>query len=486
MTAPRVAVVGGGASGVVAAIQLVRAARAGLPLEIVVYDASDVPGRGVAYGTTDRVHLLNVPAARMSALDGDAEHFLRWLRSHDRDADAEDYRPRAEYAGYLADALAEHAVGARVRLVRSEVVDLRRTPSGFLVSHRTPHEDLVDDADAVVLAIGSPAPDPLAVDGVPLPDHDGHVENPWAAGAIDDLVERLGPDGSALLVGTGLTAVDLALSIEERCGPGVRVLALSRHGLLPRAQVVPRPQPWPLTPPSGDSPLTLAAVEEWVRAGVYAAAEAGVDWRAVVDGVRPHVATIWRRLPVGQRRQFLSGPCRVWEVHRHRMAPQVAARIDAMRASGRLRVLAGRLRRAVPSGTGWSVTVGVDGSEIDLGPAAVVNCTGPSTDPERCRGGLVAAMLARGLARPDVLGLGLDVTGAGEVRDRYGAADPQLRCVGPLRRGEAWESTAIPEIRGQAAAVAADLHRLLTPVIDRAPIPLERDAYPAASPPLLG
>jgi len=46
-----------------------------------------------------------------------------------------------------------------------------------------------------------------------------------------------------------------------------------------------------------------------------------------MDGLRPHWDMLWRRLPEHEQRRFLQHVARYWEVHRHRMAPQVAATV---------------------------------------------------------------------------------------------------------------------------------------------------------------
>jgi uncharacterized NAD(P)/FAD-binding protein YdhS len=75
---PVIAIVGGGASGTLLAAQLLRAGAA----RVVLIERAGRLGRGVAYGTGFAGHLLNVPAASMSALPDDPDHLLRFLREH--------------------------------------------------------------------------------------------------------------------------------------------------------------------------------------------------------------------------------------------------------------------------------------------------------------------------------------------------------------------------------------------------------------------
>jgi uncharacterized NAD(P)/FAD-binding protein YdhS len=228
---------------------------------------------------------------------------------------------------------------------------------------------------------------------------------------------------------------------------------------------VPAHPPWPLEPPHGTGPLTLARVEAYVRLEVDRARREGVDWRSVIDGLRPHLSTLWARMPDRERAQFLAGPVRAWEVHRHRMAPAVAASIVGFVERGRLAVLAGSLADLTERRDGWAVRIDARRRTQRLRPDVVINCTGPSSDTTRCRGPLVAALCRRGLIRPDALRLGLDTMPTGELRGRHGVADPALLAVGPLRKGALWESTAVPEIRKQAVEIARCLGvRLATEV----------------------
>jgi uncharacterized NAD(P)/FAD-binding protein YdhS len=205
---------------------------------------------------------------------------------------------------------------------------------------------------------------------------------------------------------------------------------------VPRTHVAPPPEPLERDPPA----RLLDLVRE-VRSGS--------PWRASVDGLRPHSVDLWRGLSEAEQRRFLRHLRPWWDVHRHRIAPQVAARIAAMRESGRLEVVAGRIARV----EGAAVTVARrGGGELRRSFAAAINCTGPEGNIERVQDKLIRALLASGRARPDRLGLGLDVDPDSRVRGS--GPSPALYAVGPLTRGAFWEIVAVPDIRGQVASVA--------------------------------
>src|SRR5918994_7424203 len=207
----RVVVVGAGASGVLVTIRLAHSARtADRRLDLTVVDPRPRAG-GVAYSTDDPRHLLNVPAGQMSAHADRPEHFAEWLRAHvDPAATAAAYATRGSYRHYLVDTVDDALAGAR----RQVTVDHRRT---LAVGLGTAEGSLVvrlDDggmvpADAVVLATGRPG---LELGWVPASvlDDPRFVADPWAPGRLASLGEGT---GDVLLVGTGLTMVDIALSV---------------------------------------------------------------------------------------------------------------------------------------------------------------------------------------------------------------------------------------------------------------------------------
>lgn len=435
-----VAVIGGGASGVLTAINLL--VRSDDPrLEVVIHEASGIVGRGIAYGTNDQRHLLNVRARHMSAFPDSPSDLLDWALRTGRSNDPQGFLPRADYAIYLQDRLADVA-DDRLRIRAGRVIDVRPSPTGFDVLT----ERSRSTADAVVLCHGNQPPAALRVAGVPLPDAPWHVANPWDLGRL----RTLPADARAIVVGTGLTAIDTVITLLEE-GPERQVTMVSRQGLLPKPHIGQAHTAWVTKVP--DDATTADALVDAVRRECETAAERGVNWRAVVDGLRPLTQELWRRLSLAERRRFLEVHAREWEVRRHRMAPDVALRLQRYRFEGRLTIRAGSLHEVADR---------VDRCAVRLGPGeeplvadAIVNCTGPLGDVRRSQDPLLQALLAQGLVAPDPLALGIDATVEGHVIGSDGQVVPGLHLVGPSTKGTLWESTAIPEIRAQAARVAA-------------------------------
>ncbi len=462
---PCVVVVGAGAAGALTALHLTREAnRRATPVDVVLVDPADRWARGTAFGTTDDQHLLNVPAAGMSALPEDPGHFVAWLRREGHGSEPYSFAPRQWFARYLADTLDEarrDAIGAStVTHRRVRAVALQRLSSGMTVVTADGDEVV---ADAVVVATGLPAAgDHWAPDR--LRDSAFFVPDPWAPGALD-VVRRdhVGPP-DVLLVGTGLTMVDVTLGLtDERGRPDRVVRAVSRNGRLP-ATHAPRLKPAAIPDVSTWGP-TLADVRERVRQHLEGVRRTTGDWRPGVDGLRFQVAALWERLDDADREEFLARDAGSWNVLRHRVAPTSAVVLRELRRVGRLDLERGEVAAAEPlTGGGLRVTLD-DGRCRDVG--WVVNCTGPRRDVRTLGDPLLDDLLR---PRPDgalavvaTAGMGVQ-TADGRLVDEHGSTDAPLWTLGALRRGELWESTAVPEIRSQALALAAGILDTVAPL----------------------
>lgn len=456
----RVVIVGGGAAGAVTAMHLLRAARC--PLALTIVDPDGDPGPGLAHGRAAPDHLLNVPAGRMGAFHDDPTDFLEWLRSSSQIPAWEDFLPRLTYGAYLRQRLGECVRGADaavgVEVVPDTVASVHRDRDGFAVrlsGARTLR------ADHVVLATGNSAPAPLPGIDARLVADGRHIADPWASGAL----AAIGAHRRVLLVGTGLTMVDVALSLTSAGRRGVHIEAISRHGLLPRSHRITRCPP---APPLHPLPATALGLMRRVRAHVRATEAAGGDWRGAIDSLRSSTPELWRALPVEERRRLLRHAARHWEVHRHRMAPELDRRLRALARAGTITITRARLERA-RAGAGTDVIATLapagGGPAIDRTVDAVVNCTGPCGDIDRVCPPVLAQLRTAGLVRPDTLHLSIDTDRGGRVIGAGGVPVPGLYAVGPLRRGEGWETTAIPEIRQHGHQVAT---AILAAVADRA------------------
>lgn len=416
------AVVGAGYSGTIVAVELVRRG-----LQAVLIERGGRFAAGAAYGTHSPAHLLNVRAGNMSALDGAPDHFIDWLELQGLGGPGS-FAARRDYHRYLESIYEEALKSGRLRPVRGEAAAL-----GAGALRLADGQDIA--CDAVVLAGGNyPSRLPEMLRGPRA------LEDPWGPGGAEKLAALAKGAGDVLLLGTGLTMVDVALSLIE-AGFNGRMVATSRRGL------VPRPHEEPATPPlPAPDPAPLARLLSEVRAR----ARDG-SWRAAVDSLRPVSRAIWRGLSHQEKRRFLRHLRPWWDVHRHRIAPAVAARIRALREQGRLEVIAGR----ISSSTEGTIEIARrSGGTACVETAGIINCTGPEATVARINDPLIRVLIASGTARPDPLGIGLDVDEASRVRGSDGSTSERLYALGPLTRGAFWEIVAVPDIREQARRVA--------------------------------
>jgi uncharacterized NAD(P)/FAD-binding protein YdhS len=433
-------IVGGGASGVVLAAHLLKSSNPDLRVTLVEKRVHF--GQGIAYSTLLSAHVLNVAATGMSAYADDPGNFWRWLleRGLATPDQAPVYAPRSLYARYLGELLddlesREQETG-RLRLIREESLSITPTPSGV----------------EVALANGTSVVAHLAVLAT------GHDEEPARGHAVrmgSEADTALPPDSRVMVLGTGLSMVDAFLALEQRGHRG-EIVAVSRRGLLPS----PHRKGNPIKLDVADIPLgtQLSYFVGWFRDLIRENQKAGVDWRDVVDGLRPFNQKIWQNWPASAKRRFVEHTKAWWDIHRHRMAPEVYARVTEAVRSGRIRLVAGRVV-ATTAGTGFTVEVQARHTQRieTFEVARIYDCSGIVRDISLSSNSVVRSLVDRGLARPDPLRIGLDVSDDCEIVAADGAVSSKILAVGPLTRGTFFEIDAIPDIRVQCARLSKRL-----------------------------
>lgn len=449
-------IIGAGFCGTVLAAKLLRRPPAETT-DVVLIERGTAMGRGVAYAVHEFPYLLNVPAARLSADSQDPSQFLRFAQRRLPEADGEDFLPRALYGDYLEEVLllAERAAPAHVRLVRvfGEVLRVTRREGARALAAEFAARP-AQPADRIILALGNPPPawPPWAE---PLRRHPAYRHDPWAARPT------LSAQQSVLIVGNGLTMADAAASLSGDAARTPMLYSLSRRGLLPQQQTV-------FQAPALDadhqallaSAHSIRRVSAAIRGLARQVQQAGGDWREVVTLIRHLAPALWRRLPEVERKRFVRHLQAHWDVHRHRLPPQLAAHIASLRAGGRLQVNAGRITSVVaadadrlqvtwrPRGDATTRTLTVD---------LMINATGPDYALERSVDPLIHSLRASGLVSQDGLNLGLRTGPYGACVDTQGAASDRLFYLGPMLRAGHWEATAAAELRDHADRLAAHL-----------------------------
>jgi len=457
-----IAIIGAGFSGALTAVQLLRQARQ--PINIILINRSGLMARGIAYGTRTDRHVLNVPAARMSAFPDDEGDFERYAREQDSQWSGSSFVPRQVFGDYLEtrlnEAARDAAPGVRFRAMVGDVERIEQSTPPF---DPRPVRLVLQSGesiavDRVVLALGNFAPADIPVDAASREFYSSprYVRDPWRPEAL----WVVKPDAPVLLLGTGLTMLDILLSLRQRGYRGP-VHAVSRRGLLPQAHRDST------VPPHYRSQLAqrlagASTIREYLRETRREVAEAaaqGVDWRDIVGSLRAGTSNLWQRLSQAERQRFLRHVRPYWDVHRHRCAPQLGDALQQEIQLGTLVVHKGRLIGFEESPDGVTVRWRQRGAHSveSLRVGTVINCTGPVSDTRRCREPLIAHLRDCGQLSPDPLGLGLVVGDAYRLLTADGQPSNTLHYIGPLLRARDWEATAVPELRRHARQLAGTL-----------------------------
>lgn len=447
----RITIIGGGASGTLLVVNLLKST-GGQPLEINFVERQSRLGRGVAFGTSFDSHLLNVPAGRMGGFADNVGHFHEWLTAKGHTYGAHDFVPRMLFGEYLHDLLIEAAAdppdGVVLKLIDDEAVDVTDAGSASVVSLRNGGQIV---SDYVVLAFGNFAPPHPNVPDLTFSAHERYFQNPWGK----RLYDALAPNDSVFVIGTGLSMVDVAMHLHKKGHRG-KISAISTRAMLPTVHELGHT--YPAFNDEVIGAVRITDLLKTVRRHIAAAQADGSNWRAVIDALRPVTQQIWLDLPTAEKRYFKQHLSRYWNVARHRMPPAAADVIAAMRNSGNLDILKGRLR-CISVGTDgkFAVSFAEMGVERVVSSDVLVNCIGSESNFEKVDSDLVRNLIASGLVRADDLLLGLDARPNGAVIGSNGDTSPRLFTLGTALKGILWESTAIPEIRVQARDLALKL-----------------------------
>jgi len=452
-----ITIVGGGFSGVITAVNVARFARQ--PTRVVVVNSGSPFGRGIAYGTNRPEHLLNVAARNMSALADHPTHFVDWLatRSDFRSCDPADLReqfiPRRIYGDYLRSLVefyrrpVQPDSQTRLDVMEDEAVDIE--PGEHSGARVLLKEGDSLESSAVLLATGNQPP--AAIKGAAELGHDDrYCDFPWS-----DWHRKLPPPGGRIvLLGTGLTMVDVVVTLGELGWEG-EVVAVSRHGMLPRSHF--RGIAYPDYLPD-DTRLDLERLVKLVQQHCARLQEMSQNPGIAVDKLRPHTQRLWQGFSTEDKKRFLRDHAASWNVIRHRIAPAIHEKMTDALDTGRLKIQSGSIE-SIHSGVGSLEirVLGKGGERKTITGDQVINCTGPQTSFSRSGSILFQNLLRRGLVRPDPLDMGIEAGDDFRVVDAEGNIVHWLFAMGPLLKGSLWETIAVPELRVQALRIAQTL-----------------------------
>lgn len=449
---PRIAIIGGGFSGAMVAVHLLRHAVS--PLTIYLIERKPTIGPGVAYSTASECHLLNVPAGKMSAFPDEPDHFLNWLQSLPEQQDlwnfdASSFVTRRLYGQYIQVVLNDAATQARSGVQLEQIIDEAvaiqpqvNQASVVLKGGRTL------EVDRVVVAWGNFVPKHPHLGNSATYESWRYHASPWS---IPNFT-AFAADETVMVVGSGLTAIDVVARLHQQGHQG-QIILVSRRGLLPQPH---RPGSAYPAFTTEQLPQRLSALMRHIRQEIEFAALQGYDWRSVLDALRPVSQLLWQNLTLAEQRRFLRHLRPYWETHRHRIAPPIAQIIVTLQQTGQLQVHAGRIQSCQEDEAGINVMIQQRCSKlpIHLHIQHIINCTGSELNYDRLQHPLITHLFQIGLIQTDSLKLGLATAENGALIDAKGNASSWLYTLGCLRKGQLWETTAVPEIRQQAQTLA--------------------------------
>lgn len=433
-----IAIIGAGATGVITAYQM----NTQHPdLNVVLIEKAKF-AKGAAYGTNEPCHLLNVPAAGMSAIHGEPDHFVNWLKSnnltefdHAPGVPLEKcFVPRMIYARYLESIDA----GLNVQRISDEAIKLEKQKDGWCI-HFKSGDTLI--AKKVILTIGNFPPN------LPHPCFEAHkdspqfITHPWGNRAWQTLQGH----ETVLIIGTGLTMVDYVLSL-HRLGHKGKIITLSRRGLppLPHEYGIEK---YPEFLTLDSAPKTVLSLMKRIRQEIK---NTDANWRAVIGSLRPITQGSWQAFSNTEKKRFLRHACAYWDIHRHRIAPEIAATLENMKASGQLQIIAGRIHDCSEKLI-VSYTPRHTDEKQHIEADIILNAVGPSSDYRKVKDTLVQSLLKDGLLKPDSV-LGADIPPNLEIAEN-------LYTLGPITKSHLWEIIAIPDIQAQCAKLCSAFKR---------------------------
>jgi uncharacterized NAD(P)/FAD-binding protein YdhS len=437
-------IIGGGATGTLLAVNLIKNA-GDQPITVNLIEKNLRFARGVAYSTTNKAHLLNVPANKMGAFPDDVEGFYKWLTANNHNYFSNDFVPRKIYGEYLQETFSEAVRNAgenvTVNSYNDEAVDISIENNQAQITLKS-GETVI--SDKVILAFGNFLPPHPRTENQAYITAEKYFQNPWD----EKISEKLDLNDEVLIIGTSLTMVDTVLTLFNDQHQG-KITAISTHGWLPTVHELGF-----VYPSFADDLKDKTSVSDLfkvIRKHAENAESQNSNWRGVIDSLRPATQSLWLNLSNQEKRRFMRHARRLWDVSRHRIPIECRELLRQMENTGQLRILKGRVKKIeVTVENNFNVSYQDKNITKDIQADAVINCTGSESNFNRLDIPLVKNLLTKKYIQTDSLSLGIEAAPNGKISEN-------LYTIGTALKGILWESTAMPEIRTQAHQLAVQL-----------------------------
>ena len=460
MTDNKVTIIGGGLAGSSIAAQLCQHAKE--PLDILIIEPRPELGAGVAYSADDPDHRLNAPLFVHFITPEKAEDFQRWFiegdhLKHDPDALSSDgniYARRREFAHYVVEfmdrLIKTNPSNSTITHRQDSALEISATKDGYRIFTKAGGEI---ETNCVALATGNQSPSAPPPFDKMMTKHPAFYKSPWELEKIWDIKQ----EAEVLIIGAGLTMSDVTATL-MRQGHSGNITAVSRRGMLPQTHAKPPADAPPRKPFEGimaDKPLhingNLLKIFSDLRKRMKADMAKGGEWHWAFDELRDSVWQIWPGLSDSDQRQYLRHLRQWYDSHRFRMPPQTAEILDDALAKGILKYKSGHIFSASDHGSQISVQFQERraGSSEVFHFDAIINCTGPSQNPNASQNPFYLSIINQGLARGHATHLGFDVDRHNRAIGKDGEIKENLFIAGPPTIGSCGDPIGGPFIAAQ-------------------------------------
>jgi len=458
MDAPQhIAIIGGGFCGTMTAVHLLQSAN--IPLKLTIINSGYLPGKGVAYSPYSNTHLLNVVAGNMSAFPDKPADFVDWVHEHKEYAGIEKkllartFLPRSLYGEYLenlwSNAVKNKRSDTELNIIDDQAIDVEVGENTVAVLLKSGKQV---NANKLILATGNSEPKDPSIPNVSFFSSPHYFRNSWKS----DSVKHTKQGKDVLILGSGLTMVDTVLGLIENGFHG-KIYSLSPHGfgILPHRHGGVE---YTALENELQKPYKLQTLVRLVHKHIRIVRKLGISAEPIIDSLRPHTQEIWQSLSPAERKYFMNSKLRhLWGVARHRLPVHIHDTIQNLRIQEKLVVLAGNLRdiRETEDTVEVNFYNRRSGKNEVLSVERVINCTGPESSIKRTGNLVLQNMWKRGILTADPIELGINTdVDTFKIIDKYGDKLNNVFTLGTNLRGMLWESTAVPELRKQAAKLA--------------------------------
>lgn len=456
----KISIIGAGFSGTMLVVHLLKNINS--LVEINLINDSEVLNTGIAFHPYSQKSLLNVITAKMSAFAEEPDHFLNWVMLQDKFCDkdrtliANSFLSRHLYGKYLKDiwkdALKQAGKkGIKLNVIISPVMDLTVLPNSIDLELKNA-ERL--QTDFCVIASGNHLPGNPRIKSSFFTDSKHYFQNPWDISSVSG-INSMEP---VLIIGNGLTMVDTVMGLLERGFQG-RILSISPNGfnILPHRH---NGLAYTKLLEEVSDQTNLFELVKLFNKHMKLIREFGLSAEPLIDSLRPLTQTVWKRLTIAEKRIFMSRLRHLWGVARHRIPLHIHDKLQQLRIEDRLHIFSGKLIDIVEVED--KIIVSFYDKKLqglrELSVSRVINCTGPETDLLKLEGHYLKNALLKGTLSQDDLKLGINADpDTFEVLNQFAVIQPGLYAIGSNLKGLLWESTAVSELRVQAARIAENI-----------------------------